>query len=352
MRARIAVVSLRFNPAFIQHLIAFGKMIRELGHDPAFVLNSAYSGFAELGAVADVFEPDFGHDGGALSHAVFLNPSVENQKMAASLKAKGTKVLYVLHEPWQPMLNFVWTEGLLPGLKGLLAHRISTPVIKLADVVILESRYGLKAYEASDVKYNRNCVYFPQIYDDEAPAEIDKLVAKKRYFGFIGALCRSHGFEDFLRFMIDSFQRRTDLQFLIASRNPLPDEVRKNPIIAANLDKVEVRCGRPMSNAEMNDCYSECFCIWNIYRRSTQSGVMPKAFMFGTPVLASSLGSFPEYVQDGVNGKFAVPGDRSRIHKSIDEMRGDLKTYAANCRKTFLGEFFYRSKSSNFQELL
>jgi glycosyltransferase involved in cell wall biosynthesis len=352
MGAKIGVVSLRFNPAFIQHLIAFGKMIGEMGHEPALVLNPAYRQFSELEPVADILDPDFGLNGGGLTHAVFLNPSVENQRMALALKEKGAKILYVLHEPRQPTLDFVWTEGLLPGLKGILAHRISVPLIKLADVVILESRFGLNAYEARDARYNKNGVYFPQIYDDEALAEIDSLVTKKRYFGFIGSLCRSHDFDDFLGFMRYSFERRMDLRFLIASRNPWPDEMRNDPIIGANLDKVETHCGRPLSNSEMNDAYSGCFAIWNVYRRSTQSGVLPKAFMFGTPVIASSLGSFPEYVQDGMNGRFANRGDYEGIYQALDEIRANLKKYAANCRETFLSEFFYRSNAAGFQELL
>jgi glycosyltransferase involved in cell wall biosynthesis len=352
VKRRICFVSLRYNPAHVQHLIAYAKLVLELGCEAFFLLDPGYSKFPELGELAQVFDPDSNFSSLGFTHALIYNASTANRMVASALKQNGTKILYVLHEPRQPILDFLWAEGPKIGIKGVVAHHYSVPVIKIADIVLLASRFGLKVYNNSDRKYNASCAYFPLIYDDEAPQDVGALLPGKQYFGFMGGLCRAHGFNHFLRFMRSELQRGSDLRFLIASRHPLPAEIKNDPIVKKNPDKLKIQCGRPLSSEEMNLAYAECFCIWNIYRRSTQSGVLPKAFMFGTPVLASSSGSFPEFVKDGVNGKFAESRDHQAISRSLSDIRSDRRNFALNCRKTFNEEFFYKANLSRFDSLL
>ena len=47
------------------------------------------------------------------------------------------------------------------------------------------------------------------------------------------------------------------------------------------------------------------------YISATQSGVIPTAFHFGKPVIATEVGGLPEYVQDGINGILAKPTSTS-----------------------------------------
>ena len=58
-----------------------------------------------------------------------------------------------------------------------------------------------------------------------------------------------------------------------------------------------VQQGRPLTEEEMSAAYRRSVATWNGYRRSTQSGVLPNAFMQGTPVIATKLGSFEEFVK-------------------------------------------------------
>ncbi len=343
MRKKVAVVSLRFNPAFIQHLVAYAKAMRELGHDPEFLLNRSYRDFPELEVAANLRE--IGTDSLAITwnYAVFLNPSPENEKLANALKRKGTKILYVYHEPWQMSPGYIWSQGLIGTLRAIMAHHLTIPALKLADTVILPSRNALREYQKSDAEYNRNCIYFPLIYDDEKRAASSTTLERKRYFGYIGSLCRSHGFDHYLSFVRFAFQHKLNISFLVASRYRFPSGILNHPLFRQNLDKIEIRCGKPLANDEINRCYEESICVWNLYRTSTQSGVLPKAFMFGTPVIASKIGSFPEFIQDGVNGRFAGARDYESICAALEHIRANLGAYAAESRRTFLETFFYRS---------
>ena len=42
------LVSLRFNPAHISHLLANYKLYQELGYEPTLVLNNKYKNYKEL----------------------------------------------------------------------------------------------------------------------------------------------------------------------------------------------------------------------------------------------------------------------------------------------------------------
>lgn len=352
MKAKIAIVSLRFNPAFIQHGIAYAKALRELGHEPEFLVDPAYKTFPEIGAAGHVRVLDSELRSVAWTHAVFLNPAVQNRDLAVALKKNGTRIVYVYHEPWQMSLSYLWSEGLAATVKASMAHWVTVPTIRLADIVILGSRYGLAAYQKWDSRYNRNSVCFPLIYDDEAPSDILGLLPQKRYFAFIGNLCRAHGFDQYLSFMRHALARGMDIRFLIASRNPIPNDLLKESLIQTNLDRIEIRCGRALDSEEINLCYAESFCVWNLYRRSTQSGVLPKAFMFGTAVIANKIGSFPEYIQQGVNGRFAKAENHQEIVDGLQDIRRNITSYAVNCRRSFHSNFFYRSLLLDLRRIL
>ena len=178
------------------------------------------------------------------------------------------------------------------------------------------------------------------------------MVSQKRNFSYVGNIGHVHGFDQYVDVMRESFLRRSGIRFLIASRSPLPGFVLKDKTIGSNLDRITFLCGRTLQNREINDCYAKSFCVWNLYRRSTQSGVLPKAFMFGTPVLASRIGSFPEFIRDGFNGKFACADDREGVLTILKGIRERTGEYASNCRSSFIEKFFYRSRLEQLRQLL
>jgi glycosyltransferase involved in cell wall biosynthesis len=333
-------------------MTAYAKALRELGPEPHFLVDPAYRRFPELENIAPI--TDFAGDRTALSctHALFMNPSVENRKLAVLLKQQGARILYLYHEPWHMTLRWIIDEGLASTARFTVAHHFTIPVLKLADTVILASRYGMSEYDQSDIRYNRNRVCIPLLYDDETTATPDALVSQKRYFGYIGGLARAHRFDQYIAFMRYAFRGGLDIHFMIGSRFPLPGGILNDPLIRRNLDKLEIRCGRPLSMEEMNRCYADSFCIWNIYRRSTQSGVLPKAMMFGTPSLASRAGSYPEFITDGVNGKFADGDDVQAIAAALQDIRANPLRYAEGCRRRFLDTFFYRAQLQSIAALL
>jgi glycosyltransferase involved in cell wall biosynthesis len=349
---RAAVVSARFSPAFVQHAIAYAKAMQALGLEVEFLLDRAYGAFPELSAVAPATFDCARDTVGPFSHAVILNPSARNAALARRMKRGGAKILYLYHEPWNMSWDYLRREGIRSTAATIAAHRVTIPMLRRADTVILGSQYGLELYRQSDIRYNRNACYFPQIYDDEAVGTSVDLPRERTYFSYIGNISQPHAFDRFASAMREFLRRGLDMRFLIASRNPLPRAVARDPLLRQHAEKVQFHCGRPLQSAEINRFYAESICVWNLYRRSTQSGVLPKAFMFGTPVIASALGSFREFVKDGGNGRFASADEFEGILSAIEEIRCRQREYGTNCRTTFLETFYYRSRLGDLEKLL
>jgi glycosyltransferase involved in cell wall biosynthesis len=353
MSGRALLISLRSNPAHIQLLIAYAKAIQALGMKAVFLLDPAYGQFSELGNAAPILEFGKARLDSHWDCAIFFNPSLKNLETARSLKKDGTRILYILHEPWQMSAGYVKDEGLRAAGMAIVAHRSTVPVLRAADQIILPSQYGLRVYQSNDARYNRNATYIPLLYDDDLRDDMSSLIQKKRYFSYIGNPCRAHGFDQFLNVMRLSLKQERDIQFLIASGgHPLPKGCLGDHIFTQNSSRIEIQSGRRLSNDEINGYYTQSICVWNVYRRSTQSGVLPKAFMFGAPVLCSTVGSFPEFVTSGRNGEIVSALDPECIIETFQRFKEDLVSYAAQCRSDFLSTFYFRARLADLSALV
>jgi glycosyltransferase involved in cell wall biosynthesis len=80
---------------------------------------------------------------------------------------------------------------------------------------------------------------------------------------------------------------------------------------------------------------------------------MVNAFMAGSPVIATKVGSFPEHVVPGVNGEFVdSSGDFAEMLRLAEKIRGDIPTYSEGSRKSFLATFYYGAQRKKITQLL
>jgi glycosyltransferase involved in cell wall biosynthesis len=57
-----------------------------------------------------------------------------------------------------------------------------------------------------------------------------------------------------------------------------------------------------LSNEELCELIKECDILIAPYKKATQSGIISTALAYGIPVIATKVGSFEEYIEDGKNG--------------------------------------------------
>jgi hypothetical protein len=142
------------------------------------------------------------------------------------------------------------------------------------------------------------------------------------------------------------------LRFLIATRSNVPERHRAVIDQCVSSGRLVVQSGSPMTNSQINRFYAQSFVVWNAYRRSMQSGVLPKAYMFGTPVLVSTSNQ-SEYFQDGVHG--VLISDRYTMHElnqAIARLQTEWPIISQNCRNYYLNNFDYRALSSTFMNFV
>lgn len=343
MNQKVCIISLRFTPTCLSKLPAWGELFHALGYEVEYVLDPKYKKFEEFAkndAAVAATDPGWSTSR-RYEHALFFHPVPTNHVHARKLSNTGCKIWYFYDEPWESLGRYLGTESFFDVFKLLVAHYFSVRMLKLSHGVILLSQRAVSTYERQDIRLNRNYFKIPLLFHDDS----DGLLQQNRvYFSFIGNLVKAHGFPDFIQFVRYSILRKLDIRFLIASRHPLPEDLAKDETIANASDRVVVRCGRPLTNSEINLCYAQSICVWNLYRRSTQSGVLVTATMFGTPVLAADTGSFPEFVTDHQEGRLLRSTDPETILQAYEEIRGNLSRYTISSRQRFLNTFDYRSQ--------
>lgn len=92
--------------------------------------------------------------------------------------------------------------------------------------------------------------------------------------------------------------------------------------VPAGLDQVTVRPGE-LGDDEFRALIAGCRAVVLPYERANQSGVLATAFRAGRPVIASRVGSFAEYVEDGVSGLLVPPGDPAALAEAIARLEHD-----------------------------
>ena len=344
------IASLHFSPAFVSHMVAYSKVLADLGFEVDFVVHPEYTRFTEFSqnnAVTVSTSPDW-ETSKQYEIALFTNAAPTNHVYAELLRKRGCKVWYVYHEPWESLRTYLRTENLQMVAKLVCAHYLSVRMLKASDGVILPSQHCLVSYERSDVRHNSTYSSLPLLFDDESGGLLNET---RRYFSYIGNVTKAHGFEEFVRFAKFALKNDPKITFQIASRRPLPLDVTSDKTISDASDRFVFKCGRPLSNQEINLCFAQSICVWNLYRRSTQSGVLAKAMMFGTPVIASGLSAFYEFIQDRREGRVLLDADPLSILLAYEDIRGNLCQYVADARRRFLRTFYYKAHLKTCQTI-
>ncbi len=89
------------------------------------------------------------------------------------------------------------------------------------------------------------------------------------------------------------------------------------------------------------------------YHEASQSGVVSMGLAFGVPVVATAVGSIPEVVIEGINGKIVAPGDVEGFAGKVREILADgdgLKRMSGHCVRS-AEQLDFRNLANEFVEL-
>lgn len=339
------VISLNFNPGHVSHMIANYRQLEELGYESQLYVDAAFIPFLPKDCRYCVYGKDKIPQ---VSVAIVLFPSQKNLFLIRKLKRLGSKVIYIFHEPLAPLKEYRKAGFSYTYLVKLwIVNQISRLTVKWSDAVLLPSKKAVEYYETNPLYSNNNYYYLPLMYDDERTSKY--IDYPRFFFGYIGTVAADHSFMEYLRFAEWAIleKRLPHLKFLIATKSDFDI-----PRVMAESSRVVIQKGKPLSNDGINECYASSFIVWNAYSRSTQSGVLAKSFMFGTPavVLRKNLSEFTEDGKEVV----AISDNTSfeEIHEAVLRIMASFDTYSSFARERFERAFYYRQYNESFREIL
>ena len=343
---KIAIVSLHYSPGYTAHMQAWYRLCEESGYEARLFTDERYrKGInpKEYRYCADLkelerYRPDY---------AIVQNTGIENIRFFRWCREEGCRILYILHEPYMGIKEILKDGAYC--LKQAAACILNRQLCNRAERVIVCSGYAEENCRKYMKRICGKCTRFPLIFPDEYAEE----EREREYFSLIGTYASAKGSDLFLQFMKDAAKAGYDIRFQIATRSDLTKQLADGILQELIRDgRLTVQHGRDLSVEEINEAYRRSICCWNGYRRTTQSGVLPNAFMMGTPVAATRTGSFTEFVEDGETGVFIDSEDPGSIYNGYKRSKERNREMSRACRAFFLENFYYGRQKERFKSII
>lgn len=137
----------------------------------------------------------------------------------------------------------------------------------------------------------------------------------KKHILFFGRLSPYKGIDDLLKAMPEVFNEFPNEKLVIAGKSIAGFEIDKTVLekYKGNITLID----RHIPNDELATLVKQAKFIVCPYKDATQSGVLMTAFGLKTPVIATNVGSFPEFIDDNVNGLLISPNDVKKLAEGI-----------------------------------
>jgi glycosyltransferase involved in cell wall biosynthesis len=137
----------------------------------------------------------------------------------------------------------------------------------------------------------------------------------KKHILFFGRLSPYKGVDDLLQAMPEVFREFPEEQLIIAGKRYPGFDINENFLntYKNNITLID----RHIPNDELAMLIKQAKFIVCPYKDATQSGVLMTAFGLNTPVIATNVGSFPEFIKDNVNGLLVPPNDPQQLAEGI-----------------------------------
>lgn len=333
------------NVGHLAHVVAYYRLFEAIGFKSTVCVENTTQAY--LPNDIDIY--DKRDDNSDVSVALFYSSSLRNfLKILYFRLKKNCKVLYVFHEPMPSVLSY-YRSGF--SIKKVIFYFFEDLYERLCVLVsrhiILSSNNAIDNYKKGGYKkYNSSFFYIPLLFEDKCHLYKE---CKREYFSYIGTVAVDHAFNDFLEFVKSAVieDKLRPLKFLIATSSEfeVPRQIQ-------NSDRVKIIKGHYLTDEEIDRCYAETSVIWNAYNRMTQSGVLARAFMFGTPaiVLRRNLTEFTndgqEVVAMGTNTSF------EDINKAVTKILSNFDSYSNAARQRFENSFYYMKFKDTMRKII
>ena len=350
------IISAKYAPGHFSHMLAYYELFLSVGYESLLYLDKEYEDFTKE---YPEYKREFISDTYEISADILFiyNMSTSDGRIISKFKKSNPniKIYFVYHEPWMGISLWLTDllkkrESVFDSIKTFARAFFVKPILKSSNMILLPSNKAADYYKKTCIKYNGNYIILPLVFTDETDKKLDLQV--KKYFSFISTAQSSKNFTKFLEFIKYKAKKDSSARFQIATRSDITEHIDSQLKKLINEGRLIVNYGHPLSNAEINHAYAISECTWMLYNRSTQSGVLCKSFMFGTPVIASNVGSFCDAV-NGTNGIILEDNyTLDDIDAAYEKIKNNFEALCEGARQTFLSRFYYETYVDVFKKIV
>jgi glycosyltransferase involved in cell wall biosynthesis len=199
----------------------------------------------------------------------------------------------------------------------------------IANKIFFYSTFALKQYIKQHVKQNKilyNIPLKPYTYISTYKKNVQK---EDQYILFFGRISYYKGIDILVQSIKIVLLTYPDEQFIIAGdfqhNIDLFNEIKNEKNINIINKHIEIE--------ELAEIISKSKFIVCPYRDATQSGVLMTSFAMDKPVIATNVGSFPEYIEHGVNGLLSNPNHIDFAEQILSALnKNSFKIFENNIR--------------------
>lgn len=190
-------------------------------------------------------------------------------------------------------------------------------VLRLATAIVLHGT----AYRDYVVRQRRKAgnVAVVPLGEVEAPSAVPD-ASEMRDVLMFGRIRPYKGVQIFIRAVSLLRERLPGLRFVIAGEGDLSPYKKELDMVGGI-----VVDNRVIPEREMGEYFTRARLVVLPYTSATQSGIIPLAYAYRRPVVATSVGSIPEMVIDGVTGILVPPNDHVAVARAIERLATNEK---------------------------
>ena len=215
-----------------------------------------------------------------------------------SLKKRGCKNVFVAYH--EVVTNHVKN----PKLKNAVRQTMN-----LGYPILVYSKNTKTCLEKLSGIHNIHVCYFGPFETYHLFDSIEPII-KNKYILFIGSILPYKGLSFFYETAHD-YLLNSDYKFVVAGKgyDSSIDQMKK--------DNRFILINRYLSDTEFANLTQFASCIVCPYVSGSQSGITQTAMTYGTPVVATKIGAFPEFIEEGKNGFLVDYGNKLQLAEAI-----------------------------------
>ena len=251
----------------------------------------------------------------------FKNRCIFNQMITHILKEKYDFIYIIANEEHDAIicrsLNKRGCKNVVVAYHEVVTNHVEKPQLKYVVRRTMNLGYPLLVYSQNTKKIleklsgNSNihvCYFGPfetyRLFDSKEP------IIKDKYILFIGSILPYKGLSFFYETAHDNLLN-SGYRFVVAGKgyDSSIDQMKK--------DNRFILINRYLSETEFANLTQFASCIVCPYVAGSQSGITQTAMVYGTPVVATKIGAFPEFIVDGKNGFLVEYGNKKQLAEAI-----------------------------------